>query len=216
MPESERAIYSKTFNQTNFFGGNPALLVIDCTYAFTGTEENSVENAIEEISTACGTMAWHALPYIKQLLTIFREKKYPVIYTKNDLEAQLRVGKATKSKRLVDLNPYFNLIPDIIKPNEGEWVIEKPKASAFFSTSLVSYLYQKSIDTLVICGVSTSGCVRATVTDACSYGIPSIVVEEGCFDRSYFAHCANLFDMNAKYASVMSIDELKKNLVLRL
>nr|WP_017727549.1 isochorismatase family protein [Halalkalibacterium ligniniphilum] len=213
MPKSERLLYSKTFSQTNDLGIKPALLVIDCTYAFTGTRKTTIEKAIEEVPTACGEMAWEAIPYIQQLLFVIREKQLPIIYTKNDVESQLMVGKATKSIRQVDLDPYYQLIPDEIRPSDGEWVLQKPKASAFFSTSLVSYLYQKQIDSLIICGATTSGCVRATATDACSYGISTFVVEEACFDRSYFAHCANLFDINAKYASVISFNTLNEQLL---
>jgi nicotinamidase-related amidase len=89
----------------------------------------------------------------------------------------------------------------------SEWIVEKAKASCFFGTPLTSYLYQKQVDTLVVVGVSTSGCVRASVIDAFSHGFKVFLVEEGCFDRSSFAHAANLFDMDAKYANVITFDE---------
>jgi nicotinamidase-related amidase len=96
----------------------------------------------------------------------------------------------------------------MVKPRAGEWTLGKTRASAFFQTPLLSYLVQQNVDTLVFCGVSTSGCVRASVVDGFSNGFSTFVVDECCFDRSAFAHAANLFDMEAKYASVVSLDEL--------
>jgi len=88
-------------------------------------------------------------------------------------------------------------------------VLEKTKASVFFGTPLATWMLKERIDTAVVCGVSTSGCVRASVVDSFSHGLSTFVVDECCFDRSEFAHAANLFDMNAKYASVVSLDEIE-------
>ena len=74
---------------------------------------------------------------------------------------------------------------------------------------MASYLVQNGVDTVVLCGVSTSGCVRASVVDCFSHGFNTIVVDDCCFDRSHFAHCANLFDMHAKYGTVVSLNELE-------
>jgi maleamate amidohydrolase len=74
------------------------------------------------------------------------------------------------------------------------------------------YLRKEGIDTVVICGVSTSGCVRASTVDAFSHGYTTFVIDDCCFDRSHFAHCANLFDMNAKYATVLSLGEIAGSL----
>ena len=83
----------------------------------------------------------------------------------------------------------------------------KQKPSAFFATPLLSYLIERAIDTLLVTGVSTSGCVRATVIDAFSYNYRVAVVEEGCYDRSQASHAINLCDMNAKYADVVSLEK---------
>jgi hypothetical protein len=111
--------------------------------------------------------------------------------------------------------PRFNDFPESIAPQAGEWVLEKTKASAFFQTPLASYMVKNQIDSVVVCGVSTSGCVRASVVDSFSNGFTTFVVDDCCFDRSNFAHCANLFDMNAKYATVVSSDELSGMLLGR-
>ena len=112
----------------------------------------------------------------------------------------------SKTGAVLDLD----ISPEAITPRAGEWVLGKTRASAFFQTPLTSYLVQQHVDTLVFCGVSTSGCVRASVVDGFSHGFQTFVVDECCFDRSPFAHAANLFDMEAKYASVVSLGELAK------
>ncbi len=86
-------------------------------------------------------------------------------------------------------------------------MIVKAKPSAFFGTPLPIYLRTLGVDTLLVCGTSTSGCVRATVVDGFSHGYHVFVVEDGCFDRSEFSHRVNLFEMNAKYADVITLDE---------
>ncbi|MBW7460462.1 isochorismatase family protein, partial [Paenibacillus sepulcri] len=117
-----------------------------------------------------------------------------------------------RAARTHEVVPGFNDFPEAVHPLEQEWKLGKTKASAFFLTPLTVYLQKEGIDTLVICGVSTSGCVRATAVDACSHGYTTFVVDDCCFDRSYYAHCSNLFDMQAKYASVLSLEELESEM----
>ena len=94
------------------------------------------------------------------------------------------------------------------RPQKGEIVISKQFSSAFFGTSLASQLIALKIDTLIICGYSTSGCVRATTTDAMQYGFNPYVVKDACGDRHAYPHDANLFDIQAKFGEVVSIDEV--------
>ena len=98
-------------------------------------------------------------------------------------------------------------VDERIKPAPGDLVIEKKFASAFFGTVLASSLHTLKIDTLIITGVTTSGCIRATCVDACSNGFITIVVAEAVGDRHEAPHEANLFDMNAKYADVVSEED---------
>lgn len=86
-------------------------------------------------------------------------------------------------------------------------MILKTKPSAFFGTPLLSFLIDLKVDTLMVCGVSTSGCVRATVIDAFSNNLRVQVIEDGCFDRLETSHAINLCDMNAKYADVIPSTE---------
>ncbi len=211
VPEDERRAYEKAgFGGQIEIGENTALIVIDVTYGFCGDPGQTLDEAIAKYSTACGPVSWESMPRIARLIEMFRELDRPVIYTRSAPDDTPFSGRATKSKRIAkNLAPEHNVIPDDIKPRADEWVLEKTKASAFFQTPLASYLVRQKIDTVVVCGVSTSGCVRASVVDCFSNGFPTLVVDDCCFDRSNYAHCANLFDMNAKYASVVSLDELQ-------
>jgi maleamate amidohydrolase len=190
-------------------GERPALLVIDCTLSFTGSQgKESVAAAIEEYQSACGPAAWQALGFIKDALALFRKQGKVVVFTRPDLNDQRFAGEATKAGKGAGMVSGNEIVPEIA-PLPSEWIVEKAKASCFFGTPLASYLVQKGVDTLIVVGVSTSGCVRASVIDAFSYGFKVFLIEEGCFDRSSFAHAANLFDMDAKYANVITFEEFK-------
>lgn len=213
VPEADRRAYMKSgFGEPLAIGSNPALIVIDVTLAFTGSKPQPLEDAIQECFTACGQMAWDTLPRIKELIDIFRQQKRPVIFTRSDVRGQQFAGGATKGVRPLNPDPKFSTFPDVIAPQEDEWILEKTKASIFFGTALNESLRRQKIDTLVICGVSTSGCVRASVVDGFSLGYNIFVVDDCCFDRSHYAHCANLFDMDAKYATVLSEAEIARDL----
>ncbi|HEX3970615.1 MAG TPA: isochorismatase family protein [Stellaceae bacterium] len=213
IPESERRIMSKAgFLDDMTIGARTALIVVDVTMGFCGSEGLTLDEAIQQYSTACGPMSWETMPRIAKLIDLFRHHKRPIIYSLSDIEGTMFAGKATKSKQGGRPKPGYNDFPAIIEPQGGDWVLAKTKASGFFQTPLVPYLTRQSIDTVVVCGVSTSGCVRATSVDAHSHGYTTIVVDDCCFDRSYFAHCANLFDLQAKYATVVSLDEISARL----
>jgi nicotinamidase-related amidase len=210
IPESERRFYSKAgFQGDMSLGSHTALVVVDVTMGFCGSVGLTLEEAIREFPTACGPMSWETMPQIARLIALFRAEGLPIVYTLGDNNGTVYAGKATKSKRAGLPAPGYNDFPAAIQPREGEWVLPKTKASGFFQTPLASYLTRQQINTVVVCGVSTSGCVRATAVDSHSHGYTTFVVDDCCFDRSYFAHCANLFDLNAKYATVVSVDELK-------
>ncbi len=209
VPVEEQAIFNKAgFNGKQDIGDNPALLVIDVVTTFTGTKPVDTLKAIEEYSTSCGSAAWDAIPYIKKAIDHARNNNIEVIYTKGDPVNKKFCGSSTKRGKPDDIFKTFSAgIVEEVKPREEEFVLEKTKASGFFGTPLPTYLTRKKIDSLFIVGTSTSGCVRATVVDALSYGYPTFIIEEGCFDRSKFFHNVSLFDMNAKYGTVISYSE---------
>ncbi len=209
FPEEERKIYEKAgYTGRQSFGRNPALLIIDVILGFTGTKPMEIMEAIDEFPTSCGKVAWEALPKIRKLLQACREVEIPVVYSTSDPEFKAAFGNATK--RAVDSSDYNRLameFPEIIKPVEGEFIVRKARASAFFGTHLITYLVHKGVDCLLVTGTSTCGCVRGTVLDGYSYGFPVFLVEECVFDRSRTSHLVNLFEMNSKYATVIPLAE---------
>ena len=211
IPEAELATYKSAGFMTDMkLGVRPALIVVDVTFGFTGYEGQTLEESIASFGSACGPVSWEAMPKIARLIDMFRARDLPIVFTRANEDNVRFAGKATKSKRSKAPPPDANAFPSVIMPRDGEWVLGKTRASAFFQTPLLSGLVQKGVDTLVFCGVSTSGCVRASVVDGFSNGFSTFVVDECCFDRSQFAHAANLFDMDAKYASVLSLEEMAK------
>ena len=189
-------------------GRRAALIVVDVTMGFCGAEGLTLEQAIDQYPTACGPSSWVAMPKIAALIDLFRARDLPIVYSLADMYDPRWTGNATKSNATLR-RPGFNDFPPAIAPREKDWVMSKEKASAFFHTPLTIHLTREGVDTLFFCGVSTSGCVRATVVDGFSNGYRTFVVDECCFDRSEFAHAANLFDLNAKYAAVISLDEAR-------
>lgn len=192
------------------FGRHPALLIVDVTRAFCGQEGQSLEESLAEWPTSCGPAAWEAMPHIQALLDAARRAGLPCIYTTAQPGAEHFYGgvvKRPEGKTSPVTWPGANEIPAQIAPQDGELVLRKPKASAFFATSLPVYLQRAGVDSLLFCGATTSGCVRASVVDGFSWGYATFVVQEAVFDRSRFSHAVNLFEMNAKYADVIAVEE---------
>lgn len=176
-------------------GARSALLVIDVTLSFISTD----------YPTGCGQVGWDRLPAIVKLVDHARELGIPRVLTCGSAPDAVFVGGAVKLSRDPDVARRVHAapFPPELTPRDDEYVLSKAKASAFFGTPLLTYLTQQGVDTLIVCGTTTSGCVRATVVDAASYGFRVLVPEDACFDRSPFAHAANLFDIQLKYGSVV-------------
>ena len=129
------------------------------------------------------------------------------------MRAESRPGLVTATKRnRPPVDPSDYAIRPEFKPQPQDVVITKQRASVFFGTPLTAHLTQLGVQTLIICGESTSGCVRATAVDAYSHGYHVVLVEECCFDRSILSHKVNLFDMHHKYVDVMHVDEVVAHL----
>lgn len=209
FPELERRIYEKArYGGKQEFGQNPALLIIDVTLAFVGTRPVEILDAIDEFPSSCGKVAWEALPKIKTLLEACRGASVPVVFTTGDANFKAIFANATKrSPAAQDIEAKGDEIPEVIKPRQGEYVVRKARASAFFGTHLITYLIRKKVDSLLITGTTTSGCVRATTLDAFSFGLPAFLVEDCIFDRSRLSHLVNLYEMNSKYGTVISLAE---------
>lgn len=187
-----------------FAGKAPALLVVDVTESFVGSDA-PVAEAQRVSRQACGERAWAALPGIARLVSLFRSKGLPVIFTVPDPN-QTWVGAATRGMAPPETGS--GAVVDSIRPSGDEVVIVKAKASAFFGTPLISGLIKDGRDTIVLVGGTTSGCIRATAVDATSYGLEVLVPEEAVFDRIEPAHSSSLIDIDLKYGRVHATNQV--------
>lgn len=213
MTEEDKAIFAKGgYGKRYELGIKPALLLIDFTYEFTGWSAKPVLESQDEFRTACGENAWNAVESSAKLLKTARLQGVPVIFTRMDKSLQFGPFNTKKNlgeapKRLTDEDKATQVV-DELKPLEGEIVISKIAPSAFWGTPMISFLIRNRIDTLIVGGGTTSGCVRASVIDAFSLGYKICVVEECVFDRGSLSHKVNLWDMNAKQANVVNLSEV--------
>ncbi len=205
--EEQRRYDAAGFGGGGSLGHRPALLIIDVQYRTVGTQRRPYWEAIKEYPTACGEEGWRAVDHIGPLLAAFRERGLPVLYPhvapKNvDTDAG-RLAEKIPSIMGIDAQGYRFV--EEVAPRQGDVLLPKKHPSAFFGTPLVSHLIDLRADTLFVTGCTTSGCVRASVTDAFAYNFKVVVPEECVYDRSPTSHAVNLWDMNAKYADVMPV-----------
>ena len=181
-------------------GGRPALLLIDIyNLVFAGGSLPPAE-LHRQYPSSCGQHAQAALPAITALLQTARSTGMPVFHvTVGD-----RPGIKATNRTSADSAEDYAFHP-AATPIEGEPVIRKDRASAFYGTSLVAQLVQRGIDTVIVAGETTSGCVRASVVDGYSNGFHMAMVEDAVFDRAWLSHCVNLFDLHHKYADVLRL-----------
>lgn len=214
IPEEELLAYQKAgFGGPSGFGKRPGLLIIDVQYRTVGTKPMPYFDAIKEFPTSCGDVAWKAVDKISEVLTLFRKKNWPVIYPYVAPKIAHDHGRlAEKVPALMTVAAKGYEFVDAIAPLESDLLLPKRHPSAFFGTPLVSYLIHLDIDTLIITGCSTSGCVRSSAVDAFAYNYRVGVPYDAVYDRSATSHAVNLFDMASKYADVVSTKELIANL----
>jgi nicotinamidase-related amidase len=190
------------------FGERPALVVVDVNRGFTDPASPLVCDL-----DAC-------VAEIARLLEAFRRADLPVVFTTvcyDDFGKQAAAVFLEKIPALLVLEPgsHWVEIDPRIAPVAGEPVLSKYFASAFFGTTLASVLASAGADTVVVTGASTSGCVRATALDAMQHGYRVVVPREAVGDRNAEAHEANLYDLDTKYADVVSIEEVLSELAVR-
>lgn len=192
-----------------FVGPRPAVLAIDLyNKAYRGGDV-PVRAANRAHPGSCGENAWKAVPPTQRLFAAARAAGVQVIYTTR--HADTAGVKSTHRKMADEREEDYAILPELA-PIPGELVVYKERASAFFGTPLITHLRRLGAESLIICGESTSGCVRASTVDAYSYGFHNVVVEECTYDRSLLSHKVNLFDLHHKYADVMHIDEVVSHL----
>ena len=194
-------------------GKRPAMLIVDAQYGFIGLKSD-ILTSIRTYPTSIGQEAWDAVDRIAKVLAKARQVGIPVYYSQSgalpgeerfDSFARKRAGSTPPPED--QPWPAYDIIADLA-PQPGEIVIKKRYASPFLGTSLVNFLIADQIDTLLVCGFVTAGCVRAAVVDAHGYNYKIGVMEDGCADRIQISHKASLLDMDMKYADVMTSDEM--------
>ena len=210
LPPEEVSRYEAAgFGRPTGFGARPALLVIDVQNRTVGTRRLPYREAIEEYKTSCGEAAWDALPHIARLVAAFRARGLPILYPHVAPKEAFDAGRlGAKVPAIMDIPADGYAFPADVAPARGDVLVPKKHPSAFFGTPLASYLIERGIDTLVVTGCSTSGCVRGTVTDAFAFNYRVTVPHDAVYDRSPTAHAVNLFDMAYKYADVRTADEV--------
>jgi maleamate amidohydrolase len=175
------------------------------TYGFIGRERLPILESIRRYPTSCGENGWRAVEPIRSLVERCRADGWPIYYTAGVTDSVVEHAGRWRDKhpRTLEAPDDSQTIVEEIAPTSGDVVIRKAKPSAFFGTPLVSSLVDRGVDTVIVTGGTTSGCVRATVIDAFSLGFRTLVAEEGVFDRGAMSHAVNLFEMDQKYADVM-------------
>jgi maleamate amidohydrolase len=214
LTERDKVVFPASgYGARGGFGARPVVLVVDVSYAFCGDRPMPIEESVKTWPLSAGEEAWAAVGKIQVLLAHARARKVPVMYATSPSDP---VEYAYGLGRWRDKNPgsdgpdrarAVEIVAEIA-PREDELVIVRSKPSVFFGTELASYLVDMGADSLIVCGVTTSGCVRATVTDGFSHNFRMLVVEECTFDRGEASHWINLFDMNQKYADVVPLAEV--------
>jgi maleamate amidohydrolase len=206
----------KAYERETFIGKNPALLLIDLyNSAYQGGAKPPIELQ-NEFPSSCGIYAWEAVEPTNSLFKAVRALGIPVIYLTSDQLTRRRGVKvsATNRKGSAPTADAFEIFHEFT-PQPEDLLVYKTRASAFQGTPLTSYLTMMGVDSLIVAGESTSGCVRASVVDAYSHGYHTVVVEECVYDRSPISHKISLFDLHHKYADVMHIDEVLEHLAKR-
>ena len=212
VPPEMLAVYAQYRREVRV-GPRPALVAVDLYELVYQGGPRPVAEIAGTYPMSCGEHAFAAIEPTKRLFAAARRAGIPIAYSTNETRPDSRPNPVYATKRprgpvppeLFDIRPEF-------APQPGDLVIRKQRASAFFGTPLAAHLTQLGVQTLIVCGESTSGCVRATVVEGFSNGFHVVLVEECCFDRAPLAHQFNLFDMHHKYADVMGVDSVVAHL----
>lgn len=181
------------------FGKRPALIVVDFVTAYLD-RASPLYAGVEETLDSC-----------KRVLAAARQAGIPVVFTRVEYQPGGADGgvfyRKVAALKVFDRGSPFGAFAPGLEPRDDEIVVTKQYASAFFGTSLAATLNAHRVDTCIVTGLTTSGCVRATALDAMQHGFVPVVVREACGDRDPRPHEANLFDLQAKYADVVSETE---------
>lgn len=193
------------------FGTKPLLLLVDNYRAALGERPLPFFESVKEYPWSTGEEGWRAVERTAELLDRFRTGSLPVAHVTSvhPSDGIPQSYESIHNRKLTrpDDGAFHEIVP-LLAPAPGEAIFRKTGSSAFHGTSLIAYLNHLDIDTLVVCGETTSGCVRASVTDAASYCFKVFIVEDCVYDRHETSHAISLFDMHMKYGCVLPLQEL--------
>lgn len=200
MSDDLDASYARAYDGKAGYGSSPALVLIDFVAAYFDETCDLYADVDDALASALRVREAAHVAGIPVILT-------NVVYHPNAINGGRFFDKARVLRNFVEGNP-MGAWAKGLEPSQDELVISKQYPSAFFGTSLASTLTSLGVDNVILTGLTTSGCVRASCVDAMSHGFITTVVRDACGDRHEAPHEANLFDMNAKYADVVSEDEI--------
>lgn len=216
LTDRDRRVFAVSgYGQRRGLVAPAALLVIDLTFDFIGDRPEEILSSIRRFPNSCGRAGWDAAERLVPVLAAARESGQLVVYTaRSNAHLELeRLSWGAKQHASAAPQPTAEIqFPEPIRPRDDDVFIEKTKPSAFFDTPLIEYLVANGVRQVICCGATTSGCVRASVVDAFSYGFNVAVIGECTADRGELSHATSLFDMSQKYADVISADEAIEHL----
>lgn len=211
--ENDKLVINKGgYGKSRGLGKKPLIVVIDVQYNYVG-EDKPIGDQLDEWPSGGGEAGWRAVEKIKDLLRIGRENNIPILYTRNvqkDIKFDSFSGKTNRDQTKYVEGHRGTMIVDEVAPTENDLVLNKAYASAFYGTPLLSWLVKMGIDSLIIVGGSTSGCVRATSVDAVSRNFKVAIVEDCVYDRIELSHKAGLLDLWMKYTDVVNLEEISE------
>jgi maleamate amidohydrolase len=211
VPESDLQLYAGWRRET-FVGPRPALLAIDLyDLVYRGGAMPPVKINDRHPNT-CGVFAHRAIAPTKKLIAAARRVRLPIFFCTQETRPNNRPPGAVSTRRVREVPADGYAIYHEFSVEPDDILICKQRASIFAGTPLSSHLALLGVQSLIVCGESTSGCVRASVVDGYSAGYHVTLVEECTYDRAELTHKVNLFDMHHKYADVMHVDEVLAHL----
>lgn len=192
--EADLAAFKKAgMGQSRCAGSAPALLIVDMSYGFVS----------DDYPLGCGESGWSAVASTRELLDVARRESIPVFFT-TGYQGDAPAGRGRWKGTIYESDAPLRIVSEL-EPKTGEVILRKRRPSAFFGTDLVGLLIFEAVDTLVICGATTSGCVRASVVDAFSYNLHVVVPSPCVADRSLISHQVALMDIQMKYGEVVDL-----------
>jgi len=208
LSEHDRKVLSgwkRTPYRLSGLGDHPALVVIDIQKTAVG-EDRPIYEQQDRYPLGCGNFAWAAIRKLQKLIPAARAAGIPVIHTCSLTRPELHLPRSDKSSGYSFLNPLSQFQPEVA-PEPQDVIIEKQGPSFFFGTPAHQILHHLGVETLLIAGTSTSGCIRASILDAIQYMYRVNVIADCVFDRIELSHKANLFDLWFKYCDLITASD---------